>query len=361
MKTSHANTIPVKTYYYLDGNVIKVRGDKNCDNDVIGRNLTTFIAFGQNKLKHQMLLDFMHQCYIYVHTWYGSVRVQLFRHPKYKNSGKPNDFSRDHLISFVMGMIMDGGVDKYRKMLLAIPYKLSDKFYMTPDNWLWIRGMLGSKTALWLYYRIQITWMKIMRRWNEYIRHKYEFLPVQWEYHQSEYIRIKPQQHVTDEQKEGRKKLFQCYSLQGLAFQLYMLPDTKDKRKLQRICLDMVGSHNYLLRLMFNGWVDITFIEKYKSMSSDRFGVHLDKTNDRDTYILSPEQIEEWDIEKALLQRIYHEFICHAKKRYFTNAGSYCRYFPDYNQFLWVETGAIKGISKETRKQWEQEFRTLLK
>jgi len=288
------------TYYYIDEyGMMLCRFARNQGRaDSVGRTVLATIAYCEDQLFKNVLSN----CIINLYP------PKIIRHPEIEKPG----ISRDHVTYLFVGL-------KYfqRERLLKIlskemRWKISDFAKFTPDMWCWMKGIAGSRFYLWLFYRIEIFWMRLMSLWNRTIRKigRFHLEFNQWDY---KMVNIVGDLQITSLQRKLRKWLYPAYSLHILGWQLYVLKDCKSKRRLQRICLKMTGRYNYLVRLLFGDQtVTLDDVNNYQHMTSWRWGVNLDETNDRDTYIIpNLNLISDNALETDLLRKVWDD---HADK-----------------------------------------------
>lgn len=265
--------------------------------DSLGRTVLAAIAY----YEEQLLDNILQNCII------GFYPLKVLRHPDVKKG-----ISRDHITYLLVGLKYFQQNQLLSYVVDSLRWKISDFARFTPDMWLWAKGLpmdsVGSRLARWLFYRIEIPWMRLMYLWNKIIRFIAGFKP---ERDQLEFDCQKLNQGLNPIQKWFRKKMYPAYTLAILGWQLYVLPDSRLKRRLQRVCLRMVGGYNYLIRLLFGDYT-VTFddVQNYKHMTAWRWGVNLDETNDRTVYIVTdPKLIEDNTLETDLLQTVMSQTI----------------------------------------------------
>ena len=162
----------------------------------------------------------------------------VYRHPLKKpvRIGDPlewrskvrNTCSRDQVI-------MDQAARKITNHELPkVKIKFSDKFFQTPDMWLWMRAIRGSKIAEWLFLKWTVFSLPRLLKRNERL----------WE---------KGDEHYW---KEGIRGRYPFYAFHLMSWMTYVLPDSKMKRKVNRECLawiDHLDPYNYLLFMLHGG------------------------------------------------------------------------------------------------------------
>lgn len=93
--------------------------------------------------------------------------IQVLRHP----SGCGDDTSRDQTIMILSAIKILYGRKKFAKYALDIPFRISRRFYMTPQLWLWIRGVAKNNGFVtFLYHLIELVVLSFSILWNKLSR-----------------------------------------------------------------------------------------------------------------------------------------------------------------------------------------------
>jgi len=261
--------------------------------DAIGRTVMAAIAYEEEDLLRAIM-------FFCVYPDFPAFKI--FRHPDMKE----NDLSRDHLTYLLIGLKYFQQQGWLRHFAERHPWRISDKYSFTPDMWFWMKGIAGSELALWAFYRVEIFWMRMVSLWNRTIRQIAGF-PA--EYDQVTYDANKINDNLRPIHRVLRKILYPAYALEILGWQLYVLRDSRSKKRLQKVCLKITGRYNYLVRMLFGDHsVTLGEVNNYKHMTAWRWGVNLDRTNDRDTYIITePSWIVDNALETDILRKVYLE------------------------------------------------------
>lgn len=280
-------------YYQIDSaGMVVVKGDKNSWKDSIGNTLWGII--GQPEKKEE-----------YLQTILGCIKItpngkyKIFRHPDHFDD---KTMSRDHFLNFINCMIETECKSILDYINRHLPWRISELHTHTIDSWLWCKGITGSKWAMWLWFRVSRITQWCNYKWNAYLYKKVPFSP-EMNVHTYTMINL----YRTNRQLKWREKLYPIYALQNFGWQLRATPKGHQKEILKKICLKITPRYNYLLKILFGGWVHYTSVQFYESCTSDRWGVPLNQANDRDTRKLTEEEKGNMDLEKYILKTMYRE------------------------------------------------------
>ena len=190
-----------KTRFYVENGMFRERTHDNGDN--LWRTSLAYIAYQQ-----PILLKGMLSCT----RWEKKNKVRYFRSVEQDDE----TVSRDQLTMFLVAFAEGGG--DVRKYVKATPWRISKKYTLTPDMWLWMRALGGNKIAKSLFYLVEIPIAKFYQLWNK--------------------------------RKKARGR-FPSYALHLLAWQVYSLKETSNlDHTLKSIIIKMTPRENYLIRLL---------------------------------------------------------------------------------------------------------------
>lgn len=297
-----------KTEYYVDRYDMMMTQNPswnpNGDNgivDSIGRTVDAYFAYD-----HLRFIYAVRKCYRYKNG-YLQQYLQAYRHPSIAvndlKGGIYNDMSRDHIIYSLI--IFKASNDPYLYYLSKnLRWKISDRYWFTPEVWLWMKGITGNKLAMFLYYLLDIIILFIAIKWNKFIYFVAGFQP---ESNQNDFKKVqnsdKPKSKVF-----FRKLLYPIYTLYQKAFMMYVSDNCYGKKKIKQICLKGIDKENYLLRIMFGDkTVTEEQVNSYKPMTGWRWSGYLESNlNDRDMNIITdPVKLEANVLDVDLLQKMY--------------------------------------------------------
>jgi len=254
------NTDIQTTYHYVDEHgMMLVKGDDKSWRDSIGRNVLCLLTYLKDS-NAAVLIQGLESCMV------DGILSRHPDHPEVKNS-------RDHWSYYIM-----------YKRLCSLDYEFIDFIDTVPRMsglYNWMYALSGSKYDGLGYYAVQIPGAWLGNIWNKVIRA----------------IR-------------ARELLIPTYSLHNKAWQIYFLPDSKNKERLKKILLKRLpkGNTNYLLTLLFGGYVPKADIDAYKHMTNYRWGVFLDWTTSRDVHVIEDPKLLEYNAyEVDLLHKVYEE------------------------------------------------------
>lgn len=190
-----------KTRFYFENGMFRERTHDNGDN--LWRTSLAYIAYDDSVLLAGMLA---------CTKWIGKNKVRYYR--SFENDDE--SVSRDQVTMFLVAMA-EGGKD-VKKHVKATPWRLSKKYTLTPDMWLWMRALGGSHVARSLFYTIEIPIVKFYQLWNK---------------------------------RKSTKGRFPSYGLHLLAWQVYALKQNSNlDHTLRSIILKMTPEDNLLIRLL---------------------------------------------------------------------------------------------------------------
>ena len=224
-------------------------------------------------------------------------KEQIIRHPD-----NPVISSRDHHAYFLI----------YRKYT---GQPLPDFPRMRGMNE-WMGALQGLKDSEFWYYFWAIPGAYIGNgflrfcRWAGDISKEYEnnyWIDDSWGFYDQTHG-VLFQRTRTARQKLWAWIIFQvmpAYPLHIKAWQIYVLPPSRQKDKLKSILVKRVGLSNILVRLLLGGEVTQQEITDYPHMTGYRPGVYLDETCRRDIREMDAVESEFNTYEKDLIQWLY--------------------------------------------------------
>lgn len=244
-----------KTRFYFENGMMRER-DHDCG-DCLWRTSIAYIAYKDQAFKEGMI-----NCT----KWISPKHVQYYRSVEQNDT----DVSRDQVTMFLVAMALNGeDVNKYIK---ATKWKLSKRFSLTIDMWLWMKALGGSKLAQKMFFVTQIPIAKVYHLWN----------------------------------KTGfSKKKFPAYASHLLAWQIYVLNDkTKYQKSLAEIVSKLADDDNYLVRLLLDLPVSKEIVENEKPTTDFKWQRNKEE---KAKYCreLTPEEAEYNTIDVDVLKRIY--------------------------------------------------------
>lgn len=284
---------------------------ENGKGDAIGRNFIAFFTYGDPRF-----LEGIEDCWEKVERK-GWLKRLLFGKYYYQGYRYPHRFpgevglSRDHTIYTLLAFKYAGYSDEFIKDFVKhLRYKISDFALFTPESWLWIHTLYGSKFYTWLFLTITtgVSWLS--GTWNKLI---YKLAPFEEESSQNDFIKVQNSMKPKRIQRYA-KMLYPIYALHIHAWHLYLLPDSKLKRKAQKVALRICPKHNYVIQMLlgFKDMVDSEKVYDFKSMTGFRWsGVLESWINDRDINIITDPKRLEWNQQDVdYLRKLYSTDRC---------------------------------------------------
>jgi hypothetical protein len=270
--------------------------------DALLRTGRAFLAWGREEMQEGMLSCFRKFDMINYKNkyWYQGARAPL-RHGE-------DDFSRDQLSGFIYSMFLRGDKERMFEIIKHIPYRISRRFIMTPDFWLWIKAIQGKKWAEILWHISNIITLPIMiHGWNRLVN----LIMGYKEIGQNDY---KPYEILLRHQKFNKVQKFldssfyPSYATHHVCWYLECVPDSFLKKCVQKIILWQVEKGNYVERLLCGDkTVTQKDVDSYIPMTEYRWSSKLNGSE------VGPTRIpEEWDedlIEKLKVNQMDRDML----------------------------------------------------
>lgn len=271
-------TEDVNSYYFVRDNMIlghdhsSNKYGNNGIGDALWRTGWAYTAYGNKKLKEGILSCFTDEedkkgKYIQAHRCY----------PRYRT----DDVSRDQIISALCSLKLNGQDKEVKRLRKGLRWKISKKFTMTVDMWLWLMAISTPQPLSFIFSLIftiihffitapLVLWNSLLNRWakmKEISQEKYN-------------ENLKSGMKVTntkDMEKPSkiRKLKYPSYALHLFAWQLYSLPWNPLKWLLKLACRPSVHKSNYLMKMLFGAKVLFNDIEEYRPMCGLRWQVRF--------------------------------------------------------------------------------------
>lgn len=249
-----------KTNFYFKDGMLWERGIDGADN--LWRTSLAYIAWGDPALKDGMI-----KCT----RWVKPNRIQYYRTTYHDDQ----DVSRDQVTMFLAAMaIMGEDVKPYIK---ATKWKLSERHTLTPDMWLWMKALGGSKIARKLFYLMEIPLTKLNYFWNK----------------------SKLSRHI-----------YPGYAAHLLAWQMYALNHTSNhSMALSSTLLKIIDKDNYLVQLLLGYEVSADKINGVKPMTDFVWQRYKSSTKSH-LRPLTSEEAEYNTLDVDVLNAIYNRERC---------------------------------------------------
>jgi len=243
-------------FYFKDGMMWERTVDEG---DNLWRTSLAYIAYGDSALKEGML-----DCT----KWISPDHVQYFR------STEQNDttVSRDQVTMFLAAMAIRG--EDVKPYIKATKWRLSKRYSLTLDMWLWMKALSGNKFAKKLFFLTEVPLVKAYQLWDK--------------------LNIS-------------KNKFPSYAVHLLAWQIYSLEDNSNlKDRLGYIVAKMADDDNYLVQLLTGHCVDSSKIENVIPMT-DFVWQRYKKTTKVELRPLTDEEAEFNTLDVDVLNYIFNQ------------------------------------------------------
>jgi len=282
----------------------------NGKGDAIGRTFIAYYLYGDERF-----LEGIESCWERVER--TGIKRLIFGKYYYQGYRYPHRFpdelglSRDHLLYTLIVYKYAGYTEEYLKEFTShLRFRISKFASFTPELWWWKKAISGSKFHLWLYLALTVPVLKVSRWWNKMI---YKYVPFEEESHQDDFVLI--QNNMKPERiKKWANRLYPIYALHQHAWQLHLLPDSKRKRKAQKIAFDICPKHNYAIQMIlgFKDMVDPENVFGFKSMTGGRWtGILNPWINDRDMSMqTNPVRLTANVQDVEYVQKLYNTIHC---------------------------------------------------
>lgn len=268
------NLNATESYYRFDeAGMLIVPSDELSRRDSIGRMVLAWIAYERPRELNTALAF----CLANISD-NDTPQWILYRHPDKKELA-----SRDHWSYFIIQSYL---LNKEWTIEEFIPH-ISKMRGM--NNWM--KALAGNKCREWWYYFWNIPFAYLGNWWLKRCREIGEIEPERSNDHWINTWDLEETWgHLIQRKHTHRQKLWAwiifktipAYALQIKAWQIWVLPASKKKAKLQGILLKRVGKSNILVRLVLNDkTVTQEEIDNYPAMTGFRPGVYLDETCQR--------------------------------------------------------------------------------
>ena len=293
----------------------------NGKGDSIGRTFLAYFCYPDARF-----MDGIENCWERVERkgWlrrllFGKYYYQGYRYPKpYKGEV---GLSRDHLTYTLLAFKYAGYSEEFLKDFVKhLRFRISDFSLFTIDLWLWTRVIANIKPYAALYYPIQWLSLSMSSLLNRYMYWRSGFGE---ESSQEDFVLIengfKPKSMV-----RMASMFYPIYALHQQAWQIKLLPESKWKKRLQKVALSICPKHNYVIQLLLDSpnRPSEEYIKSYKMMTGFRWsGILNSWLNDRDMRIIEDRQLLEYNVlDVDYLKKLYYSIQC--KKIYTENKES---------------------------------------
>ncbi len=220
---------------------------------------------------------------------------------------REDDVSRDQIIMALTSLWFNNDFKQLDEIVSKLPYKLSKKFNMTPNLWLWLRGLTGNKWADYVNQFYMLIELSIGVLLNKFIKSQLK----QKEYSQARLDYIQEVNGIerlrgsvlTNKWKEFLWAIeFPGYATHLAAWMVYTSRDSKIKPLLHKLLLADADSNNYLIQLLCGKYVSNKQIDSYLPMEEWRWSQRM--TELTRTRLVPKNNQDAYIFDKMILKRI---------------------------------------------------------
>jgi hypothetical protein len=234
--------------YYWDTNQYISKGD------ALWRTSIAYIAYKNKKFKEAILSCFK----------FKDNKLQVYRYPE---EGFNKDTSRDQITMALVALKYNNDIEDLKGITDNLKWKLSEKFNMTLDMWLWIKSLQkNSKIYSILFIILSFIILSLNQLWNKALYKWSNLIPIDPEIHKSYGIK-----QATKKQITAMKLHYPMYAFHLFAWQYYTLPSNLLKKVFGKYCSKFVEPTNYLLKILFGIKIPKELLENYKPMTGMRW------------------------------------------------------------------------------------------
>ncbi len=292
-----------KKYFYFDedkemflvNNFMEWKKDDHGEYDSLWRAGISYIAYGTEKVKNGLLRAFRKK------------KNGKYQAARCNDRLGEDDVSRDQIIIAMSALKVRGDEKELKEIARNLPYKLSSRFNMTPNLWVWLRGITGCKVCDYLNQVYMLFELSISVLLNRFI--KSQIKPIEYTQDELEYRlknigehKIRAKMLNTKWKRFLWKIEFPGYALHLSMWMIYTSRNTFIKKWLQKILLYDADSRNLLCRLLCNIEVSNEEIENYKPMEEWRWSQRM--TDLTRTRIIPQDNIGLFNIDKDILKML---------------------------------------------------------
>lgn len=259
--------------------------------DAIGRTFEAYYVY-----RDERFVEAVKNCWEMVPTLdkNGIIKdyyYQGYRYPTHED----NDMSRDHTLYTVL-LALESGIseEELKEFVTHIPWKISQRFSMTPDLWLWFRARAGVWWAKILSNMIDIPLLAFYVVWQKII---YKLAPFREESHQDDFVKINNDEKDPKWSKWALK-LYPPYAIAQSAWKINYLKPSLAKSIQEWLLLKITPKHNYVVRMLLNdkNMPSREDVYGFKAMMGGRWSAILNPfINDRDLHIMTKENYPKLD------------------------------------------------------------------
>lgn len=255
--------------------------------DALLRTGRGYIAWGRPEMKTGILSCFRKytmQDYSDAKYWYQGARCNVRQYE--------DDVSRDQLSGAFYALLIRGDKEECLEIIKHTPYRISRRFIMSPDFWLWLKAVQGKKWAETLWHMSNILTLPFFFSWNKIVNLILGYKEIDQNNYKIENL-IEKHRKFNSIQKFLDISFYPSYTTHHTCWYLECVPDSLLKRCVQKLILLQVENGNYVERLLCGDkTVTQEEVSSYVPMTEYRWSSKLDLSQ-----IDSGKIPEPWDID----------------------------------------------------------------
>jgi hypothetical protein len=240
----------------VDHNYIWDTSEENSkeNGDALWRTGWAYIAYGDKCLRKGILSCFTNEI-----DKKGKPYIQAYRYPNFKSE----NVSRDQIISALCGLKINNDIEDMKRIIKGLRWKISKKFQLTPDTWMWMQALKGS-----LFWSIMFCFidMIFVAPWSVL----YDKFLYKW----TGLTQVSPEEKVGDINVEANKKQkfamnvhYPMYARHLFAWQLYTTRNNPFKWICKKCLLIGLHESNFLMKLLAGKKIKLSDVYHYKPMT----------------------------------------------------------------------------------------------
>jgi hypothetical protein len=224
------------------------------EGDALWRTGWAYITYGDKCFKDGIL-----SCFTDEVDNKGKKYIQAHRYPNYGEE----DVSRDQITGALCGLKVNGDIDDLKRIIKGLKWRISKKFQLTPDTWMWMQALKGS-----LFWSIMFCFidMIFVAPWSVL----YDKFLYKW----AGLIQVSPEEKVGEINVETNKKKkfatdvhYPMYARHLFAWQLHTVRNNPFKWVCQKCLLIGLHDSNILMKLLAGKKVKLSDVYHYKAMT----------------------------------------------------------------------------------------------
>lgn len=239
--------------------------------DAVLRTSRAYLTWGRPEMKQGILSCFRKfnmQDYPNSKYWYQGARCNP-RHGE-------DDMSRDQLSGAFYALLIRGDKEECLEIIRHTPFKISRRFIMSPDFWLWTKAVQGKKMAEVLWYLFYVVTLPFTFLWNGLVNLILGYKEINQKNYSSAEVAAKHSKY-NKFQKMLDRSLYPAFASHHIGWYMECLPNSFLKRCVQKILMTQTEKGNYIERLLYGDkTVTQAEVDSYIPMTEYRWSSKLD-------------------------------------------------------------------------------------